>query len=329
MNIAMFSNSIVPPKYYGGIERVIDWLIKELTAMGHRIYFFGPYGSEVPLAAKIFYLTDADGEVSKQVSDGSLRVPEDTDIIHLHGLINMDSDFPVLKTIHGYPFLENGTVCADKSDRFDDYCSFLSNAHRNTCGRPDNPYVYNGLDLNDYIYAEDKDEYFLFLGKVDWNVKGLSIALKIAENQNLKLIIAGDFMDDSFYETELRPRLTKDIQYIGPVGGKEKASLLAKARALIFPTLWHEPFGLVVIEALASGTPVLTFFNGAMPEIMRHGVTGFMAGTEEEMEGQIKYIDQIDPRVCRDHVEKHFTARTMSQNYLRLYNLVIDKYNMQ
>ena len=327
MNIAMFSNSIVPPKYYGGIERVIYWLTKELAAMGHRIYFFGPYGSEVPFAEKIFYLTDHNGDINKHVSDGSLKVPGDTDIIHLHGLASIDSDFPVLKTIHGYPFLENGTVCVDKYDRFDEYCSFLSNAHRNACGRPDNPYVYNGLDLNDYIYSEDKDEYFLFLGKVDWNVKGLSVALKIAVNQNLKLIIAGDFIDDSFYEMELKPRLTKDIQYIGPVGGKEKANLMAKARALLFPTLWPEPFGLVAIEAMASGTPVLTSINGAMPEIMRHGVTGFMARTEEEMEGQIKYIDQIDPKKCRGHVEKHFTARRMSQDYIRSYNHVIHKYH--
>jgi len=157
-------------------------------------------------------------------------------------------------------------------------------------------------------------------------VKGLPFALKIAMEMKLKLVIAGDFFDPSVYERKLKGFLNKNIRYLGPVGGKEKAELLAKARALLFPVIWPEPFGLVVIEALASGTPVLSSYEGAVPEIMVQGVTGFMCRTVGEMKYHINSLDQIDPKKCREHVERYFTAQRMAQDYLKVYDQMIERY---
>jgi len=321
MNITIFSPGIVPPEFYGGTERVINWLIRELHALGHRIYFFGPHGSNVPLAEKVFYLDFPQGNINENPIDFRDLIPSDTDIVHIHCATNLDYGYPVLKTVHGYPFHKKGYDFARK-EQFDEHYSFVSNAHRIVCGRPENPYVYNGLDLNDYIYSEDKEDYFLFLGKVDWDVKGLVFALKIAIDMKLNLIIAGDFLDPTVYERKLKGFMNNHIKYIGPVGGQEKAELLAKARALLFPIIWPEPFGLVVIEALASGTPVLSTFWGAMPEIMVQGVTGFMCKTVGEMKERIRDIDKIDPRNCRRHVEERFTSRRMAQDYIQLYKKI-------
>lgn len=325
MNISMFSPGVVPPEFYGGTERVVDWLIKELTSQGHKIYFFGPHGSSVPCARKVFYLDSPKENININPVDISDRIPEETDIVHIHCASNLDYGYPVLKTVHGYPFHVKGQPFG-KSEQFDAHYSFVSNAHRNMCGRPENPYVYNGIDLKEYIYSEDKDEYFLFMGKLDWNAKGLAFALKIAIEMKLKLILAGDFMDPSNYERQIKGVLNDDIRYVGPVGGKVKAELLSKARGLLSPIRWPEPFGLVVIEALASGTPVVTTYEGAMPEIMVQGVTGFMCNTVGELKQGVKLLDRIDPKKCRERVEDHFTARRMSQDYIALYERTIMEY---
>lgn len=326
MIISMFSPGVVPPAHYGGTERVVDWLIKELTSQGHKIYFFGQHGSSVPLAEKVFYHDSPEMNINIDPVDFRERIPEDTDIVHIHCTSNLDYGFPVLKTVHGYPFHVKGQPFG-QSDQFDEHYSFVSNAHRNMCGRPENPFVYNGIDLEEYHYSEDKDDYFLFMGKLDWNAKGLEFALMIAKEMKLKLVLAGDFMDPLSYEKQIKGCLTEDIKYVGPVAGAVKAELLSKARGLLSPIRWPEPFGLVVTEALASGTPVLTTNVGAMPEIMVQGVTGFMCETIGEMKQGVRLMDKLDPKKCREHVEKNFTSRQMASDYIILYNAMINKYN--
>lgn len=325
MNITIFSPGVVPPTHYGGTERVIDWLVKELAALGHRVSLFGPAGCRVPAAAQFFPVGLPAGDINRNPVDFRDQIPADTDIVHIHCATDLDYGLPTVKTVHGYPFHTSGAYYA-RREEFDESYSFISNAHRSVCGRPESPFVYNGIDLTEYEYREEKEDWFLFLAKVDWNAKGLSVALRIAREKGLKLKIAGDFLDPGFYERELKRELTSDIQYVGPVGGVDKRELLAGARGLIFPTRWPEPFGLVVTEALASGTPVLTSCNGAMPELMVQGVTGFMADSDQEMAAQVDHIDRIDPKACRAHVARNFTSRIMAENYLRLYARTIGQY---
>jgi len=327
MNISIISAGIVPPLHYGGTERVIDWLIKELDAQGNKVYFIGPEGSDVPLAEKVCYLDYPEGNMNTSPIDLRHLIPGDTDIVHVHYATNLDYGYPVLKTVHGYPFFQNNVFA--RREQFDQDYSFVSNAHRRECGWPENPYIHNGIDLTEYIYEEEKDDYLLFLGKVDWAFKGLPLALQIANETNQKMIIAGDFLDPSSYEKVIKGVLNDRIQYIGPVGGREKAELLSRARALIFPTVWPEPFGLVAAEAMASGTAVITTGKGAMPEVIRQGVTGFMCETVEEMRAAVKMVDRIRPEACRRHVEKYFTSKRMTNNYLRLYRQAISRHEME
>ena len=320
----------MPPAHYGGTERVIDWLIKELAALGHRLTYLGPAGSSVPAAAELVPPPDP---TSSMVSPADFldRIPTGTDIVHVHCAADLDFGVPTLKTIHGYPFSKPGTRFYGERRNFDQFCSFVSNAQRNLCGRIENPFVHNGIDLSEYRYEERKDDYFLFLAKVDWPEKGLWTAIDVARQRGLKLLIAGDFIDPSFYERELKPHLDAHIRYVGPVGGTEKAELLARARALLFPVAWPEPFGLAVVEALASGTPVLATDYGAMPEIMAPGITGYLCGgafsvadIAGEMAAQVDRLDLIDPAACRQRVLDLFTSRIMAENYLKLYGRVIE-----
>jgi glycosyltransferase involved in cell wall biosynthesis len=313
MKICIISNGIVPPEHYGGTERVIDWLTRELAAMGQTVYFIGPPGSKVASAEKSV-LIDFSALDEKSVHP-EIRgaVPPDTDIVHDHAFYG-DYGRPTVKTMHGLP---------EGVEDFGPEFSFVSNSHRLACGCPSNPFVYNGIDPDDYLFSAKKEDYFLFLGKVDWEVKGLSVAMGIAKSKKLKLVIAGDFIDPAFYREKLKRELTADIRYIGPVGGEDKRKLLSGARALIFPTLWPEPFGLVAVEAMASGTPVLSTYNGAMCEIMVNGVTGYLCETVSEMESGVDLLRRIDPEACRARVRDNFSARIMAQRYLRLYQQTI------
>lgn len=325
MNIAMFSSGVVPALHYGGTERIVQWLLQELVTMGHRVTLLGPPGCMPPAGVDFIPVQMPAENINSHPIDLRPLLPAGTEILHLHCAADFDYGLPVLKTVHGYPFHRTGEFFASR-EQFDETYSFISNAHRCVCGRPDNPFVYNGIDLAEYEFRTKKDDFFLFLGKVDWNVKGMAVALRVAKERGLRLVIAGDFLDPGFYERELKQILTERITYAGPVGGAEKRDLLAAARGLLFPTMWPEPFGLVAVEALASGTPVITSFNGAMPEIMVQGMTGWMADTVPEMAAAVDLLDRIDPAFCRHYVETNFSSRLMAERYLGLYELQIAEY---
>lgn len=327
MKISIISGGKIPRQYYGGTERVIYWLVKELAILGHEVSLSAPEGSYHPYAEEVITYARPEGDINQKIpSDIPDEFFENADLLHVHFACHKDFRKPVLKTVHGYPFHFTGRNEYACPHEFDEATSFVSDAHRRVCGLPNNPYVYNGLDPEEYVFRQGKKSYFLFLGKVDWNVKGLAVAIKIAEKTGMELTIAGDFLDKSFYKTELRPRLSSLIKYVGPVGGQDKAELLADAKALLFPTLWPEPFGLVAIEAMISGTPVLGTTNGALPEIIDHGKTGFMASKPSDTIDQLRRLEEIDPANCRRHVLNKFTSRIMAQNYLNVYLEVIKKW---
>jgi glycosyltransferase involved in cell wall biosynthesis len=319
MRITLFSPGVTPPKCYGGTERVVYWLAQALAGMNHEVALLAPTGSRAPSGVDLTEIPLPPLNVNELPLDLTPLLAPDTDILHVHCASPVRYALPCLKTVHGYPFYRTGDKAYGLPEQFGPGYSFLSDSHRRECGLPDNPFVHNGLDLTEYEFRETKEDYFLFLGKVDWNTKGLPFALRLAKEKGLKLKIAGDFLDPTFYERELKPELGNGIEYVGPVGGRDKAELLAGAKALLHPVLWPEPFGLAVIEALASGTPVLATHNGATPEIMVQGVTGFMGRSHQETLAQLPLLDSIDPHACRARVETLFTSRHMAQNYLRLY----------
>ncbi len=321
MHIVQYYHRPLPVKEYGGTERVVVWLIKGLKELGHSVTLIGPEGSSVdcdlvsfPKAAEI-----------PDAAELKAYIPEGADVLHVYhnGHIDLDAGIPVLKTIEGY-----GNIITDKQRLDATYC-FVSDAHRRKCQHPDNPFVYNGLDAADFKFQDNKDDYFLFLSRIDWKVKGLDWAIEVAKKADVKLIIAGNAHRKSFVNSYWRGFLKKHLNYkclyVGPVGGELKAALLAGAKAMIFPTLWEEPFGIVAIEALVSGTPLITTHNGAMPEIVEHGKQGFLCRNMNEMIDAVRDIGSIRPIDCLNRVKEKFTYKQMAEEYVKLYERLLGK----
>ena len=190
--------------------------------------------------------------------------------------------------------------------------------------------VYNGLDINDFKFNNDPADYFAFLGRII-RVKGAHHAIKASFETKSKLKIAGKHYsstddDESYWNSYIRPYLDNDlIEYVGFIGDKkQKSKFLSKAKALLFPIEWIEPFGLVMIEALACGTPVIAFDRGPVREIIKNKKTGFIVEDVAEMMTAMKNIDSIDRSVCRKSVEKRFTKEHMANGYLEMYRKVLD-----
>lgn len=314
MHIVHYYPKRLPVKEYGGIERVVVWLVKGLKELGHEVTLISQEGSAVPHCNNVCGPFNGIDVPPPEILKGLL--PHNTDILHFHSDDKFDGNYgvPVVVTVYG---------CRDNMHGLGrNYC-FISDAQRQYWGYPKNPFIHIGLDHADYIYREKKDDYLLFLSRVDWKVKGVDWAVKVAEKTGTRLIIAGNVHRRSFvssyFRGYLKKKLTDKITYVGPVGGELKAMLLAKARALIFPTQWCEPFGIVTIEALASGTPVITTYNGAMPEIVEHGKTGFLCKDINGMVDAVKNIDSIKPQDCLKRVEEKFHYKKMAEEYIKLY----------
>lgn len=314
MKIAHFSNEVLPVMYYGGVERIIVWLLEALQQLGHKNYLLAPKGTKNPYAEVIHVEKVKKIEIASPELDD--KIPNDSDVLHYHyGYSYLDYKVPTLKTIHGYAWL-------DKT--LDNNFNFLSDAHRRVYKRPDLPFVHNGIKPEEYFYSETKENFLLFLSRADWKVKGLPIAIEVAKRTGYKLIIAGNahkkFVEGYAGLGYLKRHFNKNCLYVGEVGGEIKSAYLAKAKALIFPVQWQEPFGLVAIEAMISGTPVITTYNGAMPEIVVNKKTGFLCKDIDEMVDAIKNIDYIRPMDCRNHVFEHFHYMHMAEKYVKLYN---------
>lgn len=207
--------------------------------------------------------------------------------------------------------------------------------------------VHNGVDVRNFEFRTRKDDYFITLARFSPD-KGQDIAARVCRQLGLPLRMAGtvggiespkllfhelgdpcspfrDYKDVKYYLEAVRPHESDDITWVGAVGGDEKKELIAGARAMLMPICWEEPFGMAVIEALASGTPVVAFRRGAMPVIIEHGRTGFLADNEEEFALYVKRVDEIDPEDCRRSVEKRFSAMAMARRYVELYEQISER----
>jgi glycosyltransferase involved in cell wall biosynthesis len=293
MNIFHYYPKSLPVKKYGGTERVAVNLMRAQAKMGHKVYLLSLTGTNLP--------TINVTTIRRPIQNFGDYIPDNIDIVQLY---NTPQDTPsksYLVTIEG-----NGKP----GEKFLPNTVFVSRNHAIRHGSTH--YIYNGINPDDFIYREKKEDYFLFLSKVSWKVKNVDLAIRLAKVMGFKLIVAGGW----------RFSFRRNIKFVGEVDDKEKAELLAGAKALIFPTNWEEPFGIVTVEALASGTPVITTNKGAMPEVITSNV-GFRCNTFEEFKEAINRIDEISPRKCRERVEKNFTAEIMAENYIKAYEKII------
>jgi glycosyltransferase involved in cell wall biosynthesis len=348
MKIAIVSPIMgpIPPKKYGGIELIVDELVRSLTERGHEVTVFcsgestiaGPNITRIETSP---YPTrehpDEHRKWEKKQLLAVLNRQHDFDVIHLNyepiacrfdangGSVNLLDSFevPVALTFH------NTTDIAANIAYYRDALSlhrhtmiFISeNQRKRVAFFPKTHIIYNALPIGDFPLETKKENYLLFLGRITPS-KGLPEAIAVARKTNIPLFIIAkiDPVDRDYYEKEIKSHIDgKLIHYLGEADFPGKVAYLKKARCLLFPILWEEPFGLVMIEALACGTPVIAFRRGSVPEIIQDGVNGFIVANIAEMAEAVKKIDMISPTKCRESVAKRFLVKRMADEYEDLF----------
>jgi glycosyltransferase involved in cell wall biosynthesis len=187
--------------------------------------------------------------------------------------------------------------------------------------------AYNGIDVHSFPFRDQKDDFLLFLSRIS-EEKGPHLAVEVARRTGRRLVIAGkvDESDREFYTSVVEPLIDgEQVVFLGEADGRMKRDLYSRAHALLMPITWDEPFGLVLAEAQACGTPVISMNRGAAPEIVAHGKTGFIVDTVEEMAAAVRRVPEISPAACRAHVELNFDARVMADSYLRMYGSILQR----
>lgn len=298
MHVALYFPGRLPVRGYGGSQRVVMWLAQGLVELGHEVSLLALRGSSSRYA-RVVPLDR--GAVRTRGFDLTPSVPAGAELVHLHAPLARSPALPHLFTWHGN---------ARAGESLPRHVVFLSASHARRHGRT--AFVYNGLDPSEYRFRERKAGYDLFLGRLH-RAKGYRWAIEGARRSGRRLRLAGGW----------RPSLRPGVRYVGSVGGERKAALLADANCLWMPALWDEPFGLTLIEALASGTPVLGTRRGALPEIVSPAV-GALGDTLDELVALREGIDRIDAAACRARVEGHFTHRIMAEEYLRMFRTLLE-----
>ena len=293
MHVALYFHGRLPVRGYGGTQRVVVWLARGLAELGHRVTLLAPAGSKVP-EAELLALASAD--MRHPQFDLTPLLPDSVDILHAHAPLRSPPRCPHLFTLHGN--LGPGRSPLPNT-------IFLSADHaRRHGGRA---FVYNGVDPSEYVFRAAKDDYDLFLGRLH-SIKGYRWAMEGAKRVGRRLVVAGGW----------RPSFRRSLRFVGSVDGVRKAELLAGAACLWMPALWDEPFGLTLIEAMMSGTPVLGTRRGALPEIVTEEV-GALGDTLEELVHLRTAVGSRNPAACRAYATRWFSHRVMAEEYVRLY----------
>jgi glycosyltransferase involved in cell wall biosynthesis len=336
MRIAQISPlfEAVPPKLYGGTERVVYSLTEELVAMGHDVTLFasGDSITSATLAPMREQALRLDPSVKDWVSiyyrfvEQVYRRKDEFDVLHFHIDFFPLSLFgrqrvPFLTTLHGR---------LDLPEFVDVYNTFpdapfvsISNSQRRPIPRLNwVRTVLHGMPAELLTPQPVKQEYAAFLGRISPE-KGVGRAIQIAGKAGLKLKIAAkvDNADREYYESEIRPMIegNPNVEFIGEINDAQKPAFLSGAHALIFPIDWPEPFGLVMIEAMACGTPVIAYNCGSVPEVIDHGLTGFIVRDEAEAVAAVNKVHTLDRAAVRATFDRRFTARRMAEDYLDVY----------
>jgi glycosyltransferase involved in cell wall biosynthesis len=323
----------VPPAAYGGIESLVGDLIGALIERGHTIFMVG-VGTNGTAAEfrRTFDLPQAErlGQALPEVVNAALANGHindlDIDVVHDHSLAGpltaRGRKVPTVMTAHGPCAGDMATYYRALSNNNDANLVAISQSQRSLA--PDVHWVgtvYNALKAADYPFRRDKDDFVLFMGRMSPD-KGAHLAIDAARSAGRRIVLAGKIKEEiehTYFEAEVKPRLGGDAEFIGEANMTAKKELYASAQCLVFPIRWDEPFGLVMIEAMACGTPVVALNRGSVPEVIVDGVTGFIRTDPEELPAAINAAGTIDPLACRHHVEERFDVSTMAAGYEHVY----------
>ena len=343
----------VPPKGKNGLEFMVHYLTEELVKRGHDVTLFATKDSKTsaklvdvlpyPAAKKrIFGLGATDYSLTAMAK--AVEMENDFDVIHTHigPVAFYFSDLmktPIVETIHS-PVYEmpkkylpkkniQNRYLKDKLRRYKKaYHTFVSkNQKKNAFLKNNNVVVHNGIDLEEFKFKKESQDYFLYLGYITPD-KGAHLAVRAARRARVKLKLAGSYRYcEKYFEEEIKPYLKKgQIEYVGVVNPIQRNKLLGGAKAILVPVQWEEPFGLIMIEAMACGTPVIGFNRAAVPEIVKDGKTGFIVEDFKEMAKAVRRVGEINRIDCRARVEKYFSVEKMVDGYERVYEKVIRKF---
>jgi len=328
----------VPPRLYGGTERVVSFLTEELVSLGHEVTLFATGDSMtkahlIPVLDRALRLrVDRSDAIAAHVLllERVFEKERDFDVIHfhcdyLHFPLSRRATVPTLTTLHGRLDL------ADLEPLYREFAELplasISDAQRRPVPWANwKVTVYHGLPLTFARLHPDPGEYLAVLGRISPE-KGVDLAIEIAKRSGMPLRIAAkvDRADREYFEAVIRPLLhTPGVEYLGEIGEEDKEEFLGNAYALLFPIDWPEPFGLVMIESLACGTPVIAFPRGSVPEVLEDGVTGWIVSNVEEAVAAVGKIPQLRRSVCRARFEERFSAGRMAGDYLRTYASLIE-----
>ena len=326
----------VPPTGYGGIEWVVALLADGLTDRGHDVTLFAPSGSttRARLVSPLGESPPPESignpwyEASHAVS--AYEHGDEFDLLHDHtGPVGVSigalTECPIVHTLHG-PFTPEALMLYGRIARHLWFVA-ISESQR-SLGPPDLRWagvVYNGIATERYPYREDKEDFLFFLGRAD-EEKAPDLAVEAARRAGRRLVMCATRKNErerSYWAERVEPLLGDDVEVYGECSHEQKADLLARATALLFPIQWPEPFGLVMTEAMACGTPVVAWRNGAVPEVIDDGVTGFVVESMDELVRAIGRVGELDPRAARARVEERFSAAAMVTGYERAYERVL------
>jgi glycosyltransferase involved in cell wall biosynthesis len=323
----------VPPKLYGGTERIVSYLTEELVRLGHHVTLFASGDSVtraqlVPICPEALRLSSTSVDHLAHhilmLEEVASRIDQ-FDIVHFHidylhfplsrreGIVNVSTlhgrlDLPDLPPVYEkFPEMPLVSISDSQRDPL---------PHANWQGT-----VYHGLPQDQFKLYDKPGEYLAFLGRTSPE-KGLDRAIEIATAAGVPLKIAAkvDKADEEYFDTVIKPLLNNSmVEFIGEIGYPDKNEFLGKALALLFPINWPEPFGLVMIEAMACGTPVIAYPFGSVPEVVEEGRTGFLVKNEREGADAVAHVSRLSREECRRSFEQRFSATRMAHDYLAIY----------
>ena len=337
MRIALIAPPFIqiPPKRYGGTELFLATLGQGLKRLGYEVVVYSNGESETPVEVRWLYPTTQwpiRGDFSETLKEmnhtaWAVRDAADScDIVHINNVFGLPhsrfTKLPFVYTIHH----EHEQALSEFYSHYPDvYYVTISDFQRLRETMRNLRTIHHGIDLAQYRFRAKKQHYFSFLGRIA-PMKGPHLAITVAQKSGIPLKIAGEIqpMFQDYFEKQVKPHIDGNfIEYVGEADLAAKNELLGNSRALLFPIQWNEPFGLVTIEAMACGTPVLGLAGGSVKEIISNGISGYVCNSVSEMIQHARDIETwVRPATVRQYAERHFSMERMTADYVKLYNVI-------
>ena len=329
----------VPPKSHGGTERIVYHLCQQLYRRGHQVELFASGDSRVDCnlhsVLPVASLDDPDStiylekEFEARNTYNLYRQAERFDLIHAHWPTLAPYFYPFAKTptLVTYAYIEKELheYYRKHFSRCVPVC--ISRAQAKMLGDDSIPVVYNGIDMNEIPFNEKPEDFFIIVGRMTPG-KGIAEAIRIAKKARARLLIIGNVTthlpwSEGYFGREVKPHIDGErVRYIERLAYHDLMRIMGKAQGFLFPLQWDEPFGMVVVEAMAAGTPVLAYPRGSMPELIKDRETGYLAGDEDQMVASMGLVEKLSRRRCREWFQENFSVEQMVDRYEELYQKI-------